>query len=135
MGQKQGFLNLLKNSVINSYWFCSIIKIRIICCVRSQIQYLGKSCLWDLHHSTVIPSDCRIFKSSIASEQINETASFFACWDKFTKLKDVENFFWLGMVKIWFGQSGLWTLKLTVSQKWTDVINWFFACWYKFTQM
>ena len=28
--------------------------------------------------------------------------------------------------------SGHKTVKLTLSQKWTDEINWFFACWYKF---
>ena len=28
--------------------------------------------------------------------------------------------------------SGHRALKLTLSQKWTDEINWFFACWYKF---
>ena len=34
-----------------------------------------------------------------------------------------------------YGQSGLWPLKLTVSQEGTDGINWFFACWYKFMQI
>ena len=38
--------------------------------------------------------------------------------------------FWLGMVKNWCGQSGLWTLKLTVPEVWTDGINWFFSCKY-----
>ena len=33
------------------------------------------------------------------------------------------------------GQSALWTLNLTVSQEWTDGINWCFACWYKFTEI
>ena len=42
MGQKQGFLNLLKNLVINFYWIYSIMKIYIICCVPAQIPYLGK---------------------------------------------------------------------------------------------
>ena len=44
MGQKQGLLNLLKNLVINSYSFCSLMKIRIICSILPQIQYLEKSC-------------------------------------------------------------------------------------------
>ena len=35
-------------------------------------------------------SDCRIFKSTISSEQIDKTASFFACWYKFTKNKLLE---------------------------------------------
>ena len=32
-----------------------------------------------------------------------------------------------------FGQSGDKTLKFTVSEDWTDGINWFFACWYRLT--
>ena len=36
------------------------------------------------------------------------------------------------MVKNGCGQSCHRTLKLTVSQKWTDGINWFFVCWHKF---
>ena len=36
------------------------------------------------------------------------------------------------MVKNGCGQSDHVTLKLTVSQKLEDGINWFFACWYKF---
>ena len=34
------------------------------------------------------------------------------------------------MVKNDCGQSGHETLKFTVSQKWTDGINWFFECCY-----
>ena len=30
------------------------------------------------------------------------------------------------------GQSGDGTLKLAVSEEWTDGINWFFVCWYRF---
>ena len=41
MGQKQGFLYLLKSLVINFYWICSKMKIYIICCVPSEIPYLG----------------------------------------------------------------------------------------------
>ena len=37
----------------------------------------------------------------------------------------IENF-WMGMFKNGCGQSGHRTLKLTVSQKWVDGINWFF---------
>ena len=36
---------------------------------------------------------------------------------------------------IGYGQSGLWTLKLTVSQECINGINWFFACWYNFMQI
>ena len=42
IGQKQGFLNLLKNLVIDFYWICSIMKTYIICCVPVQIP-----CLWE----------------------------------------------------------------------------------------
>ena len=80
-------------------------------------------------------SDCGIFKSSIYLEQIDETASFFACWCKFTKIKSWFKSFWWGMVKNECGQSGLLTLKLTVSQERTDGTNWFFTYWYSFTQI
>ena len=43
IGQKQGFLNLLKNFVIDFFWICSIMKIYIICSVPTQIPYLGKN--------------------------------------------------------------------------------------------
>ena len=42
MGQKQGFLNLLKNLVINFYWICSIMKISIIFCALAEIPCFGK---------------------------------------------------------------------------------------------
>ena len=38
------------------------------------------------------------------------------------------------MVKNVYGKSVHETLKLTVSEEWTDGINWFFACWYRFTK-
>ena len=33
------------------------------------------------------------------------------------------------------GQSGVGTLKLTVSGEWIEGINWFCACWYRFTKI
>ena len=42
MGKKNAFLYLLKILIINFYWICSIMKIYIICCVPTQISYLGK---------------------------------------------------------------------------------------------
>ena len=38
-------------------------------------------------------SDCRIFKSIISPEQINETALFFACFTNLQKLKVKSNIF------------------------------------------
>ena len=47
------------------------------------------------------------------------------------KLKVDKKFIGLTWSKNGCGQSGHKTLKLTVSQKWTDGINWFFGSWYK----
>ena len=44
-----------------------------------------------------------------------------------------SNNFWLGMGRNGRGQSGHGTLRLTVSQKWIDGMNWYFVCWCKFT--
>ena len=94
-----------------------------------------KSCSLDIGQNTLSQSGCRIFKSSISQEQIDETASFLACSYKLKKIKSWLKTFWLGMVKNEFDQSRVWTLKLTVLQEWTDGINWFFACWYRFTKI
>ena len=45
MGQKQGFLNLLKSLVFDFYWICSMMKLYSICCVPAQIPYFGKKVL------------------------------------------------------------------------------------------
>ena len=52
-----------------------------------------------------------------------------------TNWKVIGNFGGVMMVKNGCGQSGDRTLKLTVSEKWTDGINWFFAWWYRFTKI
>ena len=46
-----------------------------------------KPCSGDIGWSTLSQSDCRIFKSSIFTEQIIKTASFFA-WYFFQKLSE-----------------------------------------------
>ena len=74
IGQKQGFLNLLKNLVINFYLICSKMKNYIICCVPAQIPYLGKFCSWDMGQNVLSQSDCRIFSTTISLKQINEIA-------------------------------------------------------------
>ena len=43
--------------------------------------------------------------------------------------------FLVGMVKSECGQSGVWALKLAVSQERSDGTNWFFAGWYNITQI
>ena len=52
-------------------------KIYIICCVAAQILYWEKFCSWDMGQNALSQSHCRIFKSIISPEQIDETASFF----------------------------------------------------------
>ena len=106
IGQKLGFLNLKKSLVINFPWICSIMKIYIICCVPVQTFYWEKCCSWDIGQNALSCSDCRISKSSISPEQIDETASYCACWYKFRKIKSWLKIFWWGMVKNECGQSG-----------------------------
>ena len=64
------------------------------------------------------------------NEQMKLT-DFFACWHKFTQIKKWLKIFGVSMVKNRNGQFVDDTLKLTVSEEWTDGRNWFFACWYK----
>ena len=118
---KKGFLDLKKNLVVNFHWNCSIMKIYIISCVRAQFLFNQ--------------SYCRIFKSTISQEQIDETASFLHVDTNSKKTENWSRICWLGMGQNGCGQSGLWTLKLTVPKEWNDGIKWFFACWYKFTQI
>ena len=136
MGQKQSFLNLLKNLIINLYrtWF--IMKIYGICLVHAQILFLEKilvlrynpkmlsaiQILWFLNH---------FFLQSISMKQphclqidINSQS-----------LKVDRKFFWLSILKNKRGQSGLRILKLNLSQKRTDGTNQLFAGKYKFTHM
>ena len=47
------------------------------------------------------------------------------------KLKGGWKNFLVGVVKNVYGQPGHQTQKLTVSEEWTDRVNWFFACWYR----
>ena len=51
-----------------------------------------KSCILDIGENALSQSDCRIFKTIIFPEEINETAAFSACWYKFTKIKLIQKF-------------------------------------------
>ena len=44
MGQKEGFLNLLENIVINFFWIWPLKKVYINWCILAQIPCLGKIC-------------------------------------------------------------------------------------------
>ena len=72
-------------------------------------------------------SDCSIFKWMKSPEQINDIASFFACWYQFKKIKFSLITFLLRMAKNGCGQSGYKPLKLNVSREWAVERNWFFA--------
>ena len=67
------------------------------------------------------------FKINYFSRTNRWNSLIFVRWYKFWKIESWSKIFWLGMVKNECGQSGLWILKLTVSQEWAVGINWFFC--------
>ena len=77
--------------------------------------------LYLLGQNALKKSDCWIFKSPVSPVHIDETVSFFACYQQSTKIKSWLKSFLLVMIKNGCGQ-------------WADGINWF-ACWYKFMQV
>ena len=83
-----------------------------------------KCCFGDISQNALSYSDCQIFKSTISLDQIDEAVSFFACYN-LTKIKSWLKIICLHMIINGCGQSGLWTLKLIVSQEWTDGTNCF----------
>ena len=113
MRQKQGFLNLLNNLVINFYWICSIMKIYTICCVPGQIPYLGNFLsLGDMCQSVHSQSDCRLSQISqpFLQNKSMKHPHFLHADTNSQKLKvDLK--------------SGFWTLKLIVSEEGDDGIN------------
>ena len=131
MGQKQEFLNLLENLVMNFFWIWSIEKFYDVCCILAQILYLGK--IWFLRYgqNALDQSDCSIFKLTISLEQNDEKAWFFGYWYRFIEIKSLLKNIGMGMVKNGCGHSVLRTLKLAVCQGKMNEINWFWVCWYK----
>ena len=110
-------------------------KILLFACIykfMSKSYFWEKSDFWDIGQNALSQSHCRIFKSSFSPEQIDIAASFLACWYKFTRIKNWLWLFWLVIVKSGYGQSGVWTIKITISREWNNGINWFYACWCKF---
>ena len=91
-------------------------KIYIICCVPAQISYLGKFLF--LRYRPKCSQLIRLQDFWI---------SFFSRTNWWI--------FWVSMIRNGCGQSGVWTLNLTVSEQWPDGIKWFFACWYKCMQI
>ena len=141
MGQKQVFLNILKDLVFNFLWICSVMKTYIICYVLAQIPYEGKFLFLRYRPKCSQPNRLQDFlinhisrtNTYIIPIQItNKIPWFFACWYKITWIKSWSKIFCEDMVKNGSGQSGHGTLKLTVSQTWIDGMNWYFACSSKF---
>ena len=62
-------------------------------------------------------------------EQNDEKVWFFACWYRFTEIKSWSKNVGVGVVKNGYDHSGLKTLKLAVSQKGINWINWFLGYW------
>ena len=116
MGQKQGFLNLFKNLVINFFWIWSVKKFYNICSI-AQIPCVGKIWFLNMGQNALNQSDWSIdyFKLTISLQQNDEKVWFFAYWCRFIEIKSWLKNIGLGMVKIGCGHSGLRTLKLAVS--------------------
>ena len=108
--EKKGYLNLLTDLDINFYWICSIIKTYVICCIPSQTPYLGKFLFQRYGPKCYQPIRLQDFLINLSPEQMNKIAWLFACWYKFTWIKQWSKMFLGDMVINGCGQSGhrLW---------------------------
>ena len=92
-----------------------------------KIYIWKKSCSQDIGQILTANQTAGFLNQVFFMKKINEISSFLACWCKFKKIKSWLKIVWLGIII--FDQSCLWTLKLTlkltVSQEWTNGINWF----------
>ena len=88
-----------------------------------------KSGSWNIGQNTLGQSYCKIFKLALSPEHIDEKALFLACWYRLMEIKSCLKNIGVSLVKNGCGQSGLTTLKLAVSVKGTNGINWFLVCW------
>ena len=93
------------------------------------------SCSWDIGWNALSQSDCRVFKSTISPEQIDEIASFFVWWYKFTKIRSYSKNFLVGydqnvdVVNLVYWLKN-WMYLKNEQMKLSD----FFGCKYKFMQ-
>ena len=127
IGQREAFLNLKKNLVINLHWSCSIMKIYIICYVPAQIPYLGKILFLRYRPKCSQPIRLQDFLINYFSRTNWSNSLIFCILIQIHKIEKLIENFLSGMVKNGCGQSGCGTLKLTVFQEWTDGINCFFT--------
>ena len=87
-----------------------------------------KSGFWDMGQNALGQLVCRIFKSTISLKR-NIKNWFFPYW---YRIMEVESWFkniGVSVVKNVGGHFSLRMLKLTVSQKGINGINWFLECW------
>ena len=112
MVQKQGFFNLLENLVIDFYWIWSIMGIYTICCVPTQIPYLGKFCSWDIGQN-VLSQIAGFFNQPYLQNKSMKQPDFVHVDTNLHK-SWWENF-WMSMARNGCGQSGHRTLKLAKS--------------------
>ena len=82
------FLDLKKDLVSSVY------------CVSAQMLYLGRILLLTCRSKYSCHSNCRIFKSTISPEQMDETTLFFTSWYNFTQIRRWLNIFGVNMVKM-----------------------------------
>ena len=123
MGQKMGFLNILKNFVITFCWICSIMKIYIIYYLPEQIPYLGK--LWFPRYGPKCSQPIRLqdvlIEHIFRTNQWNSLIFFIVI--KIHINQSWSKKFWMGMARNGCDQSDHETLKLVVSQEWIDGMN------------
>ena len=130
MGQKQGFLNLLKNLGINFFWIGSIMKI-YISYFLAQIPYLGTFLSLRYGPTYFQPINLQDFLiNSISRANQWNRLTFCMLIQIDTNYKLIKNVL-VGMVKYGFDQSCHRILKLTVSQEWIYGKKWLFASWCK----
>ena len=72
-------------------------------------------------------SDCRILKSVILQEKIDESILYLACSYRFKKHKSWFVSFWLGEVKNAVSQSDCRILESTIFKVRIDEQTWFFG--------
>ena len=124
MGQKQGFLNLLKNYAINFSWICSVMKIYIICCVPARIPYLGK--FWFLRYGPKCSQPIRL--QDFLFNHISKTNQWNGISHKLKVDQEIFGWAWPEWVwSVWSRDSKIGYLKNELMER-TD----FFARWCKF---
>ena len=126
-----GFFECVQELIyVFSIWSLWRFVLIAVCLGKSQI--LKNFGFWDMVQNAAGQSDCRIVNSTISPQQNDEKAWFFAWSYKLNEIKSCFKNIGVGMVVNGCKHSGPRTLKLAVSHKEINRINWFLSCWYKF---